>query len=86
MSRESYQLNTGHFCVLLDSSRGLRLGHGGEDVRHRRAGAGLRPRRQRGVRARAGAAGVRGIDFGGGPDGPPPKGLRRICEDENRPR
>ena len=47
----------GNYCVLLDSSRGLRLGHGGEDVRYRRPSAGLRPRRQRGVRRGAGAAG-----------------------------
>ncbi len=66
----------GSICVFLDSSRGSHYGDDGEDVHHRRACDRLRHRGERGVWFGAGAAGLRGIDFGGGPDGPPPPGLR----------
>ena len=39
--------------------RGLRSGHSGEDVHYRRAGAGLRPLRQRGIRAGAVSAAMK---------------------------
>ena len=57
------------FAFCLDSSRRLSRGHGGEDVRHRRPGAGVRTLRQRGLRGSAGALRGRGVtvqQWGGG--------------------
>ena len=53
------QQNVKKFC--LDTSRGAHYGDDGEDVHHRRAGDRLRDGSQRGVWARAGAAGGDGV-------------------------
>ncbi len=62
-------------CVLLDSSGGARHGDDGEDVHHRGAGDRFRHRRQRGVWARAGAAGVWEVEL----RRRPPGRLRFLC-------
>ena len=70
----------GNLCVLLDASRGAYYRDDGEDVHHRGAGDRLRHRGECGVRANPGAAGVRGINFGGGHLAASDQKLRKVSK------